>query len=227
MHKVAYLCCILDKPEQVERLIKSARQFKHSTIIFGVSQEHLELYPSLENFYTVSHETNTVDRYNQLYKKAREDGGFTHYGFIGHDCEFSTDFEDHFNMALREMDNFAPDKKYMLYPNDGIHGQKLATHPVFSKEWLDALGYFFPKGYMRHCFVDNYMMRLGAETRRLGYTEAELIHHHPIKNGDNLDIWQQRVYENGFYEHDKEAFNRCIKDCLDKDKEKLSVNRKT
>lgn len=214
MVKIAYLCCILDKPSQVKRLINSHKS-DISELIFGCSVEHSAHY-DFENYYTITHDLSTVERYNRLWECVKDK--YTHFAFIGHDCEFSENYDNQILNGIKDMENLFPDKKYMLYPNDGIHGVNLATHPIFTKEWCDALGYFFPQGYMRHCYVDNYMMGLGVHSKRIGYIDIELKHHNPFKQIDlGFDVWQLKVYQSDFQDKDKQLYQQCIIDRFQKD----------
>jgi len=220
MIRIAYLCCGLNRVENIKRL-KDSHDPETSDLFITLSHDHARHF-DFEDYIPLSHELSTVDRYNQLWNRVKQ-LGHTHYAFIGDDCEFSKDYNKQLEEAIKEVEKIIPDKKYCIFPNDGIHGYKLATHPVFSKEWTEALGYFFPTGYMRHCFVDNYITDLGASTNRLAYTELELKHHNPFskKYPAKIDEWQSKVYEPSFFDQDKELYLKLCKEQMQTDIEKL------
>lgn len=203
MPSIAYICCTLPG-RKVYPCIKS----KNSDLFIYSSVEIPAIYP-------------TVTRYQLAYEKLS--GQYDYYMFIGDDCEFTPDFEKNMLNGVEDAISQCGDRRVMVYPDDGIHGVKLATHPLFTKEWIDALGYFFPQGGPRHCFIDQYMMCLGIKAKRIAYCEsAKLIHHNYFKDATiPMDEYQVRAYSSEYFNEDRRRFEYLLKTQLESDVARL------
>jgi len=191
------LCCILEsRRNQHESLVSSvARNCANAEVL--IYSDHQDL--------------PTIERYNQAYRHFKSDR-FAHYMFGASDITIDTPKFDLQIYALTdEFQRRFGHRCWILYPDDGIHGQNLVTHPVFTREYLDAAGEFFPSGYFRHSYCDNYLWLLGARTRTLIYCPAlKLIHHHPLNRKGAMDEHYAKVYDPEYYEQDRKLFERCV-----------------
>ena len=80
-----------------------------------------------------------------------------------------------------------PDRIGMVYTDDGIHGQKLATHSFVSKEFIQAVGYYLPPN-LTGDFVDNWLHTLAVSIGRAAYLPRVYIEHlHPIVGKAPMD----------------------------------------
>lgn len=125
------------------------------------------------------------------------------YGFIGDDCvpepkTWNTTLED------------AAGDWNIAYPNDGVHGQNLCTHPCVGGALLRALGWWALPG-VKHSFVDTALMVIGQNTGRLKYVPEVLFdHQHPVKLGPRaIDKTYERGQES--YARDEATFNRWFR----------------
>lgn len=76
------------------------------------------------------------------------------------DSEFvSEDWDDALVAALEGVE----DRVALLYGKDGINDEALATHPVVTREWVDAIGYFCPPfmSFMNDTWLDEIARAVG------------------------------------------------------------------
>lgn len=205
---IAYICCTL--PGRDITTLKNSHKKNDLNNLF--------IFDSID----IPASIPTVSRYEFAYN-ATLVTSFDAYMFIGDDCEFTPDFEKNMVQGIEEAIKIAGDRRVCVYPDDGIHGVNLCTHPCFTKEWIEALGYFFPQGAMRHCFVDRYIMELGKRAKRIAYCEsAKLIHHNYFKdNSIEMDEYQKKAYSPEFYEEDKRRYEYLLTTQLESDVRKL------
>jgi len=209
MSRICYIVCTLPGRNQ-DRLFNSwMYNSKVGTLIIFGDKEIPIKYP-------------TTTRYEMAYDLVKKDN-YDYYMFLGDDCELTPDFEKNMLDGVEDAIKQVGDRRVMVYPDDGIHGIKLATHPLFTKEWIESLGYFFPQGAMRHCFCDQYLMCLGIKTKRIAYCEsAKLIHHNYFKDASiPMDKYQARAYSSEYFNEDKQRFEYLLKTQLDSDIAKL------
>lgn len=91
-----------------------------------------------------------------------------------------------------------PDRVGMVYADDGLHGQRLATHSFVSKEWIDAVGYYLPESLYGD-FVDNFLHTLANSIGRTIYLPRVYIEHlHPlIRKAEMDDTYAYRLTGKG------------------------------
>lgn len=150
----------------------------------------------------------TVERYNNLYKSLNTSAEYVMFG--ADDITFEDNFDKKVNKIFSDMPHID-----ILYPNDGIQGESLATHPIFRKSFLDKTGEFFPSGYMRHSYIDNYILDLGKALKNIHYDETlKIFHHHPIAKKGRWDKYYLKVYDRKYMLEDFNQYQRCIKEHL-------------
>jgi hypothetical protein len=91
-----------------------------------------------------------------------------------------------------------PDRIGLMYADDGIHGQKGATHSFVSRQWIDAVGYYLPPTLLGD-YVDNWLMSLAASIGRAGYLPRCYIEHrHPLVGKASMDdTYAYRLSDDG------------------------------
>lgn len=94
----------------------------------------------------------------------------------GDDCRFRT---KHWDKTIRETFNLYPDKIVLVYGDDGINHQKLATHPFLSRKWIEISGFWLPSYF--HCdYVDTWVDDVARMIKRIHYLPNVLFEHmHP------------------------------------------------
>ena len=95
----------------------------------------------------------------------------------GDDLIFRTKNWD--NVIADEINKYN-DKMVVINPNDGsCDSHKRATHPILTKEWCDAVGYFVP-GIFAGAMNDTWITDISKRVNRLVYLDEVLIEHmHP------------------------------------------------
>lgn len=116
-------------------------------------------------------------------------------GFIGDDHLIRTwSFDSIFEHKLEE-------GARIVYGKDLLMGEKLATHAVMKTELVKKLGYMAIPG-LKHLFMDNFWMELGAS-----YVPDVIIEHmHPEAGKSVRDERYLAVNSMDIYEHDKQVF---------------------
>ena len=166
----------------------------------------------------------TTERYQRAYELTKNKR-FDYYMFIGDDCLFKPDFEKNMILGINELFKLTGDRRVFVYPNDGMFTDgNLATHPMFTKEWIEALGYFFPVGYMNHCFIDNWITDLGMLARRCMYIPiARLQHNHFSITNSVKDKYIESAYKDSAITYDCNEHKRLIKERMASDLLKLGI----
>lgn len=79
----------------------------------------------------------------------------------------------------------------VVYGNDLIQGEALATAAFLDAEIVCRLGYLFPPGLL-HMYGDNFWMTIGRYTDRLAYVPDLIVEHvHPLRTG----AWDETTTE--------------------------------
>jgi hypothetical protein len=91
---------------------------------------------------------------------------------------------------------------------DGLHDRKLPQGFV-TDALLEATGSYYPRGYMRHLFTDNYFLVLGQMCDLLSYVPQVFIEHLHLANGKApMDANYAETQSKAAYDRDREAFER-------------------
>lgn len=128
------------------------------------------------------------------------------YGFLADDVRPSPE-----NWA--ELLETAAGSDYVAYPDDGLHGSSLCTHPCIGGDLVRSVGWWVLPG-VEHSFFDTAWMALGSATGRLRYVEqVKYDHRHPLRD---TTIPMDSVYELGqvSFEADKQVFTEWLKESI-------------
>jgi len=192
--------CSVGRDSNERRLLNS---FNNKKSIYST-----KLLASLNNIHMP-----TVKRYNTLWEDVNIKLSPDIVMFGADDIEFVTPNFD--RIITNYFDNHIDID--ILYPDDGIHGENLPTHPIFRNSFLNKIGEMFPVGYMRHLFVDNYVLELGKKLNNIAYLpEVKLVHHHPLVNKGRWDKYTLNAYSRDRKETDKKMYEKCILEHLPK-----------
>lgn len=152
----------------------------------------------------------------------REHPEYKYYGFIGDDHHFRTEKWD--EIFIHTIENMGGSG--IVYGNDLLQGENLATAYVVSADIPMAVGYMAPKQLIHLC-MDDYYMDLGRELDLLRYVPEVVIEHmHPAAKKSEYDARYQEVNSGEMYDHDlgalqywrqnqKEADVRKVKEAID------------
>jgi hypothetical protein len=101
----------------------------------------------------------------------------------------------------------------IAYPNDGIHGQRLCTHPCIDGELIRTVGWWALPG-LDHNFMDTVWHAIGYRMNRLRYcADVYFEHLHPIIGKAEDDAVYRRGRER--YAEDEERFRLFFEKELD------------
>ena len=127
---------------------------------------------------------------------------YRHFSFLGDDHRPRTkNWDVHFLNALDELGTG------LVYGNDLLQGENLATAVAMTGDIVRALGGMVPQG-MIHLYLDNFWMTLGKDLNALRYIpEVVLEHLHPIAGKAEWDEGYRAVNAEEVYSADKKALD--------------------
>jgi hypothetical protein len=97
----------------------------------------------------------------------------------------------------------AAGSRYIAYPDDGIHGEKLCTHHCIGGDLMREVGFWALPGLKHNCFDTTWFI-IGQKRGLLKYLpEVKFNHHHPINGAQEDDTYH---YGQSFFKHDLEVF---------------------
>lgn len=112
----------------------------------------------------------------------------------------------------RILDTIAADPFAVVYGDDLLQGRNLASQVFMSSQLVRRLGWFNPPG-IRHMFIDNFWMTLGANLGTLTFLEDVVIEHmHPIANKAQWDAGYREVNAQERYSEDRRALEAYLRD---------------
>lgn len=142
----------------------------------------------------------TLNRYVQL------DWVRTHdiIGFMGDDHRPRTPHWDlRIQEAMRDMGGTG-----VIYGNDLLQGENLATAVAISSDIIREMGYMVPPGAV-HLYLDNFWMHIGLGMGRLKYLPQVVIEHvHPVAGKAEWDDRYREVNAGSMYQEDFEVFEK-------------------
>lgn len=98
----------------------------------------------------------------------------------------------------------------VVYGNDLLQGERLATSVVMSSDIVQTLGYFSLPGAV-HLFLDNFWMSIGRGINRLFYFPDVIIEHlHPALSKSAWDETYVVANSSATWEADEKAYNEYM-----------------
>jgi hypothetical protein len=95
------------------------------------------------------------------------------------------------NVAVRAEFDKVPDKILLVYGDDGLQGEALATHGFLHKNWVSVLGYFVPP-YFSSDYNDTWNTEVAEIIERKVYLPDVITEHmHPAANKGTWDKTHQ------------------------------------
>jgi len=128
----------------------------------------------------------------------------------------------HWDQRYREeLDNGAG----IVYGNDLIMGQSIATQLAFTPDIVRALGRALPEDFI-HLYIDNYFMVLGDQIGGSVYLEDVIVQHlHPVAGRAEEDLTYREANSKENWSNDKRVFEEYIIHELPNDIEKIEYYR--
>lgn len=115
----------------------------------------------------------------------------------------SPDWADEIVKTLHELDPCG-----LVYPDDGLRGEQLATVWATHAAWVSAIGRMVP-ARVEHLYTDNAMMDLATALGRITYRGDLLIEHMtPYAKKAEFDPGYRRVNSRERHENDRAVFRQ-------------------
>lgn len=127
--------------------------------------------------------------WNRCYEKSSSDIVM----HCGDDIRFRTLNWD--QIVLNEFNKYK-DKIVLIYGDDGIRKDDLATHGFLHKNWIKTVGYFLPP-YFSSDMNDYWLTTVARNIGRLVKIDIYTEHLHPAVGKHELDITHQERIERG------------------------------
>ena len=203
------------RPEGLKRFIKSVKETTtECDMVFGFQDSDPERYDNI--LVAEPHgdwlELGNIGIINKLNALMEFAPGYDYYTIGSDDVVMMTKNWDQIVLNSAEtLEKQLGHRHIVLYGDDGIHGQKLCTHPIISKEFIKTVGWFYPPGYMRHLYADNAIGLLAGNSNCLGYMDAvKLDHRHFIKDRSLMDDNYKETNSDEAYARDKKAYDEWV-----------------
>jgi hypothetical protein len=150
------------------------------------------------------------DMVMELYKQ------YTFIIFVGDDhLPITLWWDTHYREALKELG------AGVVYGNDLVMGEHIATEWAITSNMIEALGYYIPEGFI-HLFIDNYFMELGRSIGKLRYLPNIIVQHlHPCAGTSEEDQTYKEANSPANWDNDRQRFEDYKANELPRDKEKL------
>lgn len=124
------------------------------------------------------------------------------YGLLGDDVVLEKGHPDHLVGLAGAW--------FLAFPDDGVQGHRLATHPVLGGELVRTVGRLCPEMFY-HSYIDTYWDCLARATSMLRYNpQVRYEHRHPVKYPELMDDTYRESMS--AVDSDAAAWQKCIKD---------------
>lgn len=198
---IALLCPTRGRMTQYYRMCASAKMTaeKEGNVCIHGCTNGKEIY--VQN---MPDDAPTVYMWNELAKQALENPDNKLFMLAADDMIFSTHGWD---KALIDHYN-ALENKIHVYALQDSRDSEGTPHPIVTREYIDALGYFMPPLFL-HWYCDTWTVEIAKAnncfTHLRGY---QLIHDKPSDNGQ-ADETHNRIRSMGWRERDKAVNDSC------------------
>lgn len=109
----------------------------------------------------------------------------------------------------------------MVYGNDLVQGERIATQLAFTSKAVEILGYAVPSGFT-HLFIDNYFMELFKKFDAMHYLPDVIVQHlHYSAGQSEQDQTYKEANSQENWTNDKIRFEEYIRNELERDASKL------
>ena len=147
---------------------------------------------------------------NAMYEHFKDDKFLAYMGGAD-DITYSPAFDKIVLDEINYLETRTGHRCWVLYGNDMVHGQRLCTHWISTKEYVEARGEFTPTKYMYHQYADTVNWSIGMNCGILHYMPWVVTHHHSWANGEApKDENYELAYGKERAEHDKKAYERWM-----------------
>ncbi len=198
--KISLLCPTRKRPNFMKELWQSAynlaEQKNNLEIVFYIDSDDTE---SIEMYKTMGSNCKAVidDRgegnLSAMWNRCHEIASGEIFMHCGDDIRFRTPKWD---TKVRYVFELFEDKIVLVYGDDGVRQDDLATHGFVHKNWVDTIGYFLPP-YFSSDMNDYWLTTVARNIERLIKIDIYTEHLHPAVGKHELDITHQERIERG------------------------------
>jgi len=208
--KISLLCPTRKRPNFMKELWESAHtlaeQKDNLEIVFYIDSDDTE---SIEMYKTMGSNCKAVidDRgegnLSAMWNRCHEIASGEIFMHCGDDIRFRTPKWD---TKVRYVFELFEDKIVLVYGDDGVRQDDLATHGFVHKNWVDTIGYFLPP-YFSSDMNDYWLTTVARNIERLIKIDIYTEHLHPAVGKHELDITHQERIERGNRDNVRELYN--------------------
>lgn len=207
--KISLLCPTRNRPSFMKDLWQSAKDTADSInnieLIFYIDSDDTasintlsELEGNIKAIIDERGEGNLSAMWNKCYEKASADIVM----HCGDDIRFRTKGWD--TLVLDTFNKYK-DKIVLVYGDDGIRKDDLATHSFLHKNWIETVGYFLPP-YFSSDMNDYWLTTVARNIDRLAKIDIYTEHLHPAVGKHTLDITHQERIARGNRDNVRELY---------------------
>tara|TARA_R100001015_G_C4630660_1_gene192484 strand:- start:84 stop:809 length:726 start_codon:yes stop_codon:yes gene_type:complete len=222
--KISLLCPTRKRPKFMTDMWNSALETCSENceieVVFAIDQDDAE---SIEAYFEISSDNtkavlcprlngNLSEMWNRCHLVST--GDIFHH--CGDDLRFRT--EDWDKMVIEEFNKYN-DKIALVYGDDGIRKDDLATHGFVHKNWVNTIGYFLPP-YFSSDKNDVWLTDVARRTGRLCKIDIFTEHLHPSVGKHDWDETHNERLERGRRD-DVHVLYRSKQDERNRDAQKL------
>ncbi len=224
--KISLLCPTRNRPEFMKELwesaIKNALYKDDIEIVFYIDNDDessLKMYKTLGNNVKVVVDSRGDGNLSKMWNRCYDISSADIVMHCGDDIRFRTPNWD--KIVLDTFDEY-DDKIVLVYGDDGVRKDDLATHGFLHKNWIQTVGYFLPP-YFTSDMNDYWLTTIARNIGRLRKVGIYTEHLHPAVGKHSLDKTHKERIERGNRDNVRELYrskqNERDRDCnLLKDK---------
>ena len=207
------------RPEKAKEAIDSWQKTETGYSQLLVCTDHDDpLAKNYPQYYNVNYRQANRSYIGDIINQVSKDEIYDYYAFIGDDHRFRTKGWD--QLAIETIEKKG-NGWGIVYGNDLLQGEKLATAAIVSGNIVRALGYMSLPG-LHHLYIDNFWMEIGRGIDRLFYVPEIVIEHMHFSVGksEKDDLYAQ-VNSPEMYSHDSQIFSEWARNYKQEDIERI------
>ena len=179
-----------------ESALDTSSDVKNLEIIFYIDSDDKK---SIKKFKSLKHNTKSIvdkrgeGNLSKMWNRCYEKSSFNIVMHCGDDIRFRT---KNWDEIVANKFNEYDDKIVLVYGDDGVRKDDLATHGFLHKNWVNTVGYFLPP-YFSSDMNDYWLTTVARNINRLAKIDIYTEHLHPSIGKHNLDITHQERIDRG------------------------------
>lgn len=209
--KISLLCPTRKRPKFMKELWDSVKEtannYNDIEVIFYIDDDDIE---SIETYKMLGTNVQAVidkrgdGNLSKMWNRCYEIASSDIIMHCGDDIRFRTNDWD-----LKVLDKFNEydDKIVLVYGDDGIRKDDLATHGFIHKNWIDTIGYFLPP-YFSSDMNDYWLTDCAKGINRLVKIDILTEHLHPVAGKHEWDETHQERLKRGERDNVRELFHK-------------------